>query len=225
MRLLPLCQVLRSTEWTCGSYCGLSFEPSWHEALRNGLMGDASQAHPFRVLPLQNTQAHALTCSTAHGSLGQHARLLDAAGPDALEPDAARASANLRSFEWVGLTDLMDHSLCLLHYQANGSLPAACDCDAHPSGALSLGLPRFTHGVIRRDTHSLPPELLAQVDAHTRSDAQLFATALRLLLGRLATVEQATGKSLLACLDWPKLHRATGHIDGLWEGPDALRAP
>ena len=51
---------------------------------------------------------------------------------------------SLRSFEWVGLTDLFDHSLCLLHYQANGSLPAACDC-AH--GKLSLGLPRFNHGV------------------------------------------------------------------------------
>lgn len=212
--------------YACGTYCGLSFEAAWHAAMREAVVeGDPSQRKPLRVLPLHNTQAHALTCSTRTGSLGQHFRLVDGAGPDALEPPLDAALATLRSFEWVGLTDLMDHSLCLLHFQANGSLPAACDCSApaaKAAGKLSLGLPRFTHGVVRRDPNHLPPDVLEGVDAHTRADAQLFAAALRLLLGRLRTVEQRTGAALLACLDWERLHRATGHIEGLWSGPEGL---
>ena len=46
--------------------------------------------------------------------------------------------------------------------QANGSLPAACDC---AYGPISLGLPRFTHGVVRHD-------LLSSLAA-TGSDAAL----------------------------------------------------
>jgi len=49
--------------------------------------------------------------------------------------------------------------------QANGSLPAACDC---AYGPISLGLPRFTHGVVRHDAASLSPETLALIDAHSQ---------------------------------------------------------
>ena len=68
----------------------------------------------------------------------------------------------------------------------------------------------------------LDEDVLAQIDAHTSVDAQVFAKALRLLLGRLRTVEEESGVSLLACIDWAKLHEATGHIPGLWSGPDEL---
>lgn len=56
-------------------------------------------------------------------------------------------------------------SYCLLLYQANGSLPAACDC---AYGPIRLGLPRFTHGVVRHDAASLPAETLALIDAHSQ---------------------------------------------------------
>ena len=65
---------------------------------------------------------------------------------------------------------------------------------------------------------------LRAIDAHTAVDAQLFAEALRLLLGRLRTLEEQTGRSLLACVDWAKLWRSTGHIDGLWESKEAFVA-
>ena len=57
-------------------------------------------------------------------------------------------------------------------YQANGSLPAACDC---AYGPIRLGLPRFTHGVVRHDAASLSAETLALIDAHSQ---------VRKLLGR-----------------------------------------
>ena len=42
---------------------------------------------------------------------------------DVLVPDADSAIAAMERMEWVGLTDLFEPSLCLLHYQSNGSLP------------------------------------------------------------------------------------------------------
>ena len=55
-------------------------------------------------------------------------------------------------------------------------------------------------------------------------DAQLFAAALRLLLGRLRTVEERTGVELRRCIDWHKLWQASGHIPGLWISPDEFVA-
>jgi len=215
--------VLRSTEWACGTYCGISFEPHWGRALEAALAGDPSQERTLRVLPLQNTQAHALTCSTSRGSLGQHFRVLDGGtgigSGDELHPSLDAALATLHRFEWVGLTDLFDHSLCLLHFQANGSLPVACDCS---HGSISLGLPRFNHGVKRREPDTLSAGVLAQIDQLNAVDAQVFATALRLLLGRLRAVEEITGRALLECINWRKLWRSTGHVPGLWDGQDTF---
>ena len=216
--------VLRSTEWSCGTYCGVSFEEDWQTALREGLRGDPAQQRTLRVLPLHNTQAHALTCSTSRGSLGQHFRVLDGGagdGGDSLEPSLEAALASLHSFEWVGLTDLFEHSLCLLHYQAAGAMPTDCRCEG---GKLMLKIPRMNHGVIRHDPQSLDAQMLAAVDAHTAVDAQLFAAALRLLLGRLQSVEERSGTPLLQCVNWPKLHKSTAHIPGLWAGPGKFKA-
>ncbi|KAL3906704.1 MAG: hypothetical protein SGPRY_010451 [Prymnesium sp.] len=213
---------LRGVERACASYCGVSFNPDWGAALEEALRttspergGERKEEGEVRVLPLHNTQAHALTCSKARGSLGQHFRT---AG-DGLLSSLDAALASLRRFEWVGITDLFDHSLCLLHFQANGSLPAACDCS---QGKLSLGLPRFNHGVRRREPASLSAAVLSALDAHTEVDAQVFAAGLRLLLGRLRTVEERTGRALLQCIDWERLWRTTGHIPGLWDGPHTL---
>ena len=134
-----------------------------------------SMLHPLAMLhPLYTPyQAHAFTCSTRRGSLGQHFRVLGGeggggsseGGADQLPPPLAAALAILHRFDWVGLTDLYDQSVCLLHYQANGSLPAACNC---AYGPIRLGLPRFTHGVVRHDATSLSAETLALIDAHSQ---------------------------------------------------------
>lgn len=200
----------------------MSFEADWHAAIKAALLGDPLQHKTLRVLPLHNTQAHAMTCSTSRGSLGQHIRVLDGSG-DALSPRVDDALDAVRRFEWVGLTDLYDHSVCLLHYQANATLPAACHCGA-AGGRIRLGLPRMNHGVKRHDAADLPADVLRAIDAHTAVDAQLFAESLRLLLGRLRTLEDVTGRSLLACIDWGRLWRDTGHIEGLWESAEALSA-
>jgi hypothetical protein len=45
-------------------------------------------------------------------------------------PNIDEALASLHRFEFVGLTDLFDMSMCLLAYQANRTLPPLCDCNA-----------------------------------------------------------------------------------------------
>ena len=59
----------------------------------------------------------------------------------------------------------------------------------------------------------------------TAVDASLFAAALRLLLGRLRAVEEATGKSMLRCVDWGALWRSTRYVPGLWDGAEGLLSP
>ena len=60
------------------------------------------------------------------------------------------------------------------------------------------------------------------IDALTKVDAQVFASALRLLLGRLGTVRERTGTDLLQCINWRKLYESSSHIAGLWAAPGAL---
>lgn len=60
-------------------------------------------ARPLRVLPLDNTQSHALTCSKKRGSVGHHFRVLGD-GSDELRPNLDATLAALRRFEWVGIT-------------------------------------------------------------------------------------------------------------------------
>eukprot|EP00931_Biecheleriopsis_adriatica_P115510 TRINITY_DN91299_c0_g1_i1.p1 TRINITY_DN91299_c0_g1~~TRINITY_DN91299_c0_g1_i1.p1 ORF type:complete len:392 (+),score=51.33 TRINITY_DN91299_c0_g1_i1:37-1176(+) len=213
--------LLRGTENACGDTCATG-NPDWRGALEERLsaaMDPAEAAKNVRVIPLANTQSHALTCSKSRGSLGHHFKVLD--GGDSLHPDLHDALASMRRLEWVGLTDLFEPSLCLLHFQANRSLPASCDCNAPSRNGTRLG-----HWVEtrykRRNAAELSPEVLARIDAHTDVDAQVFAAALRLTLGRLRAVEVATGASLLECIEWHELMRTTKYIPGLWDGPDSL---
>ena len=217
--------VLQGTEYACGSSC-TGNNPNWKEALYERLMeanSTAEAARAVRVISLHNTQAHALTCSKKKGSLGHHFRVLDE-GVDLLAPPIADAMAAMQRFEWIGLTDLFEPSLCLLHYQANGTLPSACACDSPLR--LDGSHRKLGHWVEtrseKRDPSTLPAEMLALIDAHTTVDSQLFAAALRLLLGRLRHVEEVTGKAILRCIDWRALQRATSYVPGLWHGPEAL---
>jgi hypothetical protein len=142
-------------------------------------------------------------------------------GVDVLEPPLDATLEAMQNFEWVGITDLYEPSLCLLHYQANGTLPVSCDCDSLAHEGAKLG-----HWVETRsqkhDPSTLPEDILAKIDAHTAVDAKLFAAALRLLLGRLQTVEERTSVSVLKCIDWYGLYTSTSYIPGLWTGADGL---
>ena len=217
--------ILRATELACGDTCALG-PADWQLALRERLAASAASdgaSPPVRVISLENTQSHALTCSKSRGSVGHHFKVVD--GADTLTPPLHAALESLRTFEWVGLTDLFEPSLCLLHYQANGTLPPRCNCRSplrHEQRPLGEWVETRSK---RRHAAALPPDMLAMLDAQTAVDAALFAAALRLLLGRLRRVEELTGASLLPCLDWDALHAATDYVPGLWTGSaDALLA-
>ncbi|CAE7472831.1 GIP [Symbiodinium sp. CCMP2456] len=134
--------LLRATEAACDSHC-THFKADPIEDLRSQLEHvNSSKQAQVQVIPfLRNMQTHVLTCRTSQGSLGQHFR--DLHSEEAL-PSIEGALETLRRFDWVGLTDLFEQSICLLHFQSNGSLPRSCDCS---DGSVSrLALPKFTHG-------------------------------------------------------------------------------
>ena len=78
------------------------------------------------IVPCGSPQAHALTCSKAKGSFGHHFKVVDGS-VDSLAPPLHDAIASLHRFEWVGVTDLFEASLCLLHYQAVDHDRYKCD--------------------------------------------------------------------------------------------------
>lgn len=179
------------------------------------------EKRPLRVLPLENTQAHALTCTKSKGSLGHHFRVLgtvEAPGPDRLAPGIDEAVAAMEKMEWVGVTDLFEPSLCLLHYQANGTIPPVCICGSSARASRAHPLGHWIESRSKkRKADELGPELLAKLDAKTAVDAQLFAAAIRRLIARLRWVEEAEGIELLRCIDWMTLRRETGYIRELWD--------
>ena len=206
--------------------------------------GDDSNHGTNRVLviSIHNTQSHALTCGKSRGSFGHHFRRIIAAknsaqvkqSPvttrhsiiDEYTPLLQDATKALERFEWFGITELFMPSLCLLHYQANQELPPKCDCESplfveHDSES-ALGYWKETRSE-RRSVQQLTPSLLSQMDAHTIIDSALYSHAVRVFLGRLRGVEQATGASLLKCIQWDKFRAKTGYLTELWnDGPDGL---
>lgn len=85
----------------------------------------------------------------------------------------------------VGVMELFDESLCLVKYKLSGDLPPSCACDAPPSTDPSLnvhnnrGVPAHSLGDLRNST-------LALVDEITQVDAQVYVTALGVVLAELA---------------------------------------
>lgn len=212
--------LLRMNEHACGSYCTGS-SPEWKVALEEHLLGkdppaEVERKRPLRLLPLHNTQTHALTCGKSRGSMGQHYRV---AGIDLLEPHLEAALSSLRRMEWVGITDLMEPSMCLLHYQANGTLPSVCDCnDPRRWAADYRPLASWKeYRSVRLSHSSLSPELLTQLDDYTKVDRQVFVEAVHLLLGRLRYVELETDTDILSCIDWQTFQKATDYIPVMWQ--------
>ena len=188
--------------------------------------------------------SHALTCGKSKGSFGHHFRRIarSSAGD---ENDGANVNATiiddytpllqdalkaLDRFEWFGITELFMPSLCLLHYQSNGGtkqqLPPQCDCDSpafveHDQPG-ALGYWKETRSK-KRSVDDLTDKMLQQIDDHTKVDGALYSQAVRIFLGKLKSVEEATGTSLLKCIQWGKFRAKTGYLTELWStGPDGL---
>ncbi|CAB9501839.1 expressed unknown protein [Seminavis robusta] len=244
------------SETACG-HSGTGGVKDWKQALEANLEASLSswplreqtsnvQTGPsgVQVISLRNTQSHALACSkTSRGSLGQHYRVVppqpdgndkheqSSAAVDILEPDIEQALQSLHRMEWVGITDLFHPSLCLLHYQANQTLPQACDCnhkDHYTKNPATKPLPEAIWVEYRnkkRKKTDVPQHLWDMVDDHTSIDSQVYVAGLRLLLARLQRVEEQTGVSILACIDWITLKRNTEYIPGLWAGAESLLVP
>jgi hypothetical protein len=65
--------------------------------------------------------------------------------------------------------------------------------------------------------------MLQQIHDHIKVDVALYSQAVRIFLGKLQSVEEATGTSLLKCIQWSKFRAKTGYLTELWStGPNGL---
>jgi hypothetical protein len=239
--------ILRLTEQACSSSCDVEGENDWFRALQTRLEIDersffprhlnldgtgTNQSDRVLVISIHNTQSHALTCGKARGSFGHHFKRMVVEGSsnhsaiDEYTPSLEDALSTLDRFEWFGITELFMPSLCLLHYQATQRLPAQCDCDSsdfveHDQPG-ALGYWKETRST-KRSEDDLTPNMLRNIDSHTAVDAALYGKAVRIFLGKLRTVEEATGTSLLKCIQWGKFRAKTSYLTELWnDGPNGL---
>ena len=214
--------ILRGTEAACDDSCD-GGNADWLQSLEQKLIAverehgnDETHENSVKVISVANTLSHALTCTKSRGSLGHHFRVLD--GTDSLKPNLEDALRSMREMEWIGVTDLFEPSICLLHYTANGTLPLNCGCDWKDRNILANTL---GHWVETRSTKRSPSMLsqagLQRLDKQTEVDAVIFAEGLKLILGRLKYVEEQTGVALLRCIDWDDLILNTSYIKGLWD--------
>ena len=229
--------LLRLTEHACQSSCDVDSDANWYQALEKRLNADENIVIPSHslngdhtddrvlVISIHNTQSHALICRKSKGSFGHHFRRINAENIDTYTPSLREALDTLDRFEWFGITELFMPSLCLLHYQWNKTLPSKCDCDSpnfveHDKPG-ALGYWKETRSK-KRIASQLSPKMLEQIDYHTTVDSMLYATAIRIFLGRLRRVEQLTGTSILKCIQWGKFYTATDYMSNLWTGPNGL---
>ena len=149
-----------------------------------------TETTPLRMVPSHNMQAHALTAARARTAAAAWPALSRARRRPRRAGSAARGRARVRArLRVAGITDLFEPSVCLLHYQANGSLPAECDVPRRCRSSCRNHARPAQH-----ELASLPAEMLAQLDNHTAVDAQAGDRAAS--VPRPATHVERTGASL-----------------------------
>ena len=184
-----------------------------------------SPAHAFRCYIPINLQTRCLSCS--HNGTGPDrvipgpSRFLPLITPgldvrvlgDArreFQADGELALRRVRSrsregFLFVGITELYQESMCLLHARELGELPSSCDCqkpelwarfrhnhsfEQHPAQALARRSCRIN---ATRTPLQLTAREAQLVDRVTRLDAAVYAAALQRLKADAAWAEQRFG--------------------------------
>jgi len=155
-------------------------------------------------------QSRALTCSRLRPSYTRALTWDDAS------PSLDVALKNLKTFSWVGVTELFDESLCLFEYQVTGVLPSKCVC-AHKGKSDPSHAP-LIHSTGGSSFENIrDAEFKAKVDKITRVDAQLYSAALARVVRELRALEKESGEQILCTGKLAHLKETTKYIPGLWD--------
>lgn len=155
-------------------------QATWREADSGECFAEARRTHGALAWPPMWTCAG--TCGRRVGSRAD--RL----------PDKSKALRALRGMAFVGVTELMQESLCYLAYRTLGRLPHSCELDN--GGRHSI--PHYKHGVPSLDMAAVPDDTLRLVDAMTTVDREIYLEAVRILVCDLRALEQELAVRLLS---------------------------
>jgi len=143
--------------------------------------------------------------------------ILDEELPPPQAADAVRALEAQTDF--VGITELLEESWCVLHFQLRGELPDGCSC-LDDFALLTKSLPHEVHSLPRAgeaghlNATMLDDATLAQIDAITEVDRLLYQAGLTRFFSVLDEVQTATGAQLI-CPERQQRHLAAAG----WLGP------
>jgi hypothetical protein len=144
-------------------------------------------------------------------------------------PSLATAAATLNKIDIVGITDLYDETWCYVQYMIHEALPSVCSCGSmgkkkevnHAESMYHPGEVHVTHGVHHLRAEVLSPETLAKLDAATTVDQVIYARAASRFLGKLCTLQLATGHALICPSRMDELKASGGHIRGFSAAVDS----
>jgi len=161
----------------------------------------------------RNMQSRALTCTRLRPSY------IRAVNWDEAAPPLSVALNNLKSFSWVGITELFDESMCVFEYRVTGTLPLKCVCThkwkSEPSHVSHTSSTHVTGGSSFENMPDLDFE--EKVDRITRVDAQLYRAALVRSVREVRALEVHTGQQILCPGKLAIVRESTKYIPGLWD--------
>ena len=170
-----------------------------HAWLRHFSRGWTPTAGDFRSYNPLNMQARSLTCRATHWNADFVSSCDEACshhtGPNASDarPSLEAALGVVRAVHFVGVTELLPEALCVLEYRVTGA--ASTDCARPRPVVRNPAVDRFAHANL--GVSGLAPPVLAELDAVSVIDQQVYKAALVRLLCEIRALEAATQRQIL----------------------------
>eukprot|EP00928_Gymnodinium_smaydae_P049367 TRINITY_DN3311_c0_g3_i1.p1 TRINITY_DN3311_c0_g3~~TRINITY_DN3311_c0_g3_i1.p1 ORF type:complete len:421 (-),score=55.85 TRINITY_DN3311_c0_g3_i1:105-1232(-) len=167
----------------------------WVAAMTPMRVGNASVDFFYCYMPL-NLQARLLSCNGIDFNPGRDEVVLnDTVGKYNVNLELAMSQIK-EKFTYVGVTELYQESMCLVHVIERDEFPPYCDCE-NRSAWSTFPETHVRHGVEAHSVRNLKREDARLIDDLTAEDRRLYDAALQRLTRDIHRVEAKFGKKIL----------------------------
>ena len=111
-------------------------------------------------------------------------------------PTIDEAKSNLKSIDFVGVTEFYRPFICVFVFKIFGVLPRKCDCN-NLTGNDTLKTHFAVHGVPRHNWQTLQSSTILKIDEITRLDRMIYREAIKKFLKDLRSVEKVTNVTIV----------------------------
>jgi len=146
-----------------------------------------------------NLQTRLLSCSSRHFFPGRDRYVMRSTevGVDhGVDVDlAAKRVTETSEIKFVGITELYQESMCLIHIQSMNQFPSYCNCEEQSWNDFPMKTE--TRELLNLNTNALDADALPLVDNVTAFDRQIYDLAKQRLLQEIRAVERLYGRNIL----------------------------